>query len=97
MEDASGFRFSPPADLSGTTTPELGDHSYDFYRCERCTGLITQPQMVRGLANATAIDVCPCGGLNFRPTNPRGLEYLLPRVIAFAWTRLLEKVRGRRA
>ena len=94
MQDAFGLSFAPPTDLTGQTTPELGEHTYDFYRCERCTAIVTRPQMVRGLANQTGITVCPCGGLQFRPTNPHPIEYLLPRVIAFAWSRLLEKVRG---
>jgi len=61
--------------------------SYDFYRCVRCTRVVTQPQMQRGLSATKALRICPCGGLKFQPTNPRWHEYFLPRVLAFAWTR----------
>lgn len=85
---------TPPAEpLTGYYHPDLGEESYDFYRCKRCTRLVTQPQMIRGLRNPAGADVCPCGGLQFSPTNPTPGEYFLPRVLAFAWTRILEKVR----
>lgn len=87
MTQGAAVQLSPPQDLTGRSSKELGEHTYDFYRCERCTALVTEPQMIRGLANASKIDVCPCGGLQFRPTNPRPIEYLLPRVLVFALQR----------
>ncbi len=58
---------------------------YDFYRCARCFKLITLPdEMVR---LKTGGGICPCGSLRYSPANPKWWEYLLPRVVKFAWWR----------
>ncbi len=72
---------------SGTPHPILGEASYDFFRCDRCFALVTQTHLTRALASGGKIKLCPCGGLKIRPTNPHWHEYLLPRVLAFAWAR----------
>lgn len=79
----------PPA-LTGRTDPELGECTYDFYRCQRCQRLITAPQLARALAVQPdgTFRVCPCGGLKFSPTWPIWYEFLYPRVLTFAWQRI---------
>lgn len=58
---------------------------YDFYRCQKCNGLVTKPQMNRGLQTGKP---CPCGALKFSPTNARWYEYFFVSVIIFAIQRL---------
>jgi len=78
----------PPA-LTGRRDPVLGEHAYDFYRCQRCQRLITAPQLARALTPTDGVlRICPCRGLKFSPTWPIWYEFLLPRVLAFAWTRI---------
>jgi hypothetical protein len=63
-------------------------HDYDFYRCNRCFRLITAREMRRALDAGGAVQVCPCGGAKFSPTNPRWFEFLYPRVVRFACERV---------
>lgn len=88
MQDAAFKTIDPPVPaLTGRHDAELGDHAYDFYRCQRCQRLITQPEMRRAMRATKLLRVCPCGALKFSPTNPLWYEYLLPRVLVFAWFR----------
>ena len=69
----------------------IGDSPpYDFYRCCHCYRLIPQPQLVRALEQRDSAAVCPCGAVKFKASNPLWWEYLLPRVVAFAWERARE-------
>lgn len=77
----------PEPALTGYQSEQLGAETYDFYRCGRCNGLITQLQLVAAMHQGKALRICPCGGLKFSPTNPLWYEYGLPRVWAFAWQR----------
>lgn len=69
---------------------------FDFMRCRKCGRLMTKPEMERAIcigAGGTVAGTglaCPCGSLGYLPTNPRGLEWLLPRVVTFAWARVQE-------
>jgi hypothetical protein len=87
----------PELPLTGYHSQELGQCTYDFYRCDRCLSLITKRQMAAGLADVSqGIQICPCGGLQFHPTNPKRWEFLfLPRVWAFAIERAYRLLRGR--
>lgn len=78
---------TPIPALTGYHTETLGAETYDFYRCGRCQRLITQPQLVAAMHAQGGLRVCRCGGLKFSPANPVWYEYLLPRVLAFAWQR----------
>ncbi len=71
----------------------IGAVAFDFYRCKRCTRLVTQPELARTLQANTG-SACPCGGTTYAPTNLRRLEYLLPRVWTFALARACELWRG---
>lgn len=68
----------------------IGRVAHDFYRCDRCRRLVTQPEMVRALGPDGTGSACPCGGVKYRPTNLTARERLLPRVWAFAWARAWE-------
>lgn len=61
-------------------------NTFDFYRCGKCNGLVTKPQIARALAQTG--EACSCGALKFSPTNPLWWEYFLPRVWSFAWLRI---------
>lgn len=62
----------------------------DFYRCVTCHRLLTQPELRGRFARLTTADtgLCPCGSVQFRPTNLRLTDWALPRVWAFAGQRL---------
>jgi hypothetical protein len=86
---ANDIPAEPAEPLTGRKDKELGDCTYDFYRCGRCFGLITLPQMKWGCSEEGQLRICPCGGLKFSPTNPKWWEFLfLPRVWSFAVKRL---------
>lgn len=92
--DTAALDLEHQPELTGVWDPDLGEHTYDFYRCQRCQRLITQPQLKRALTH-TSVDglrICPCGALKFSPTNPIWYEFLLPRAIAFAWARIRARV-----
>jgi hypothetical protein len=61
-------------------------NTFDFYRCGKCNGLITKPEMSDALDRSGK--PCRCGALKFSPTNPLWWEYFLPRVWVFAWMRV---------
>ena len=46
----------------------IGAVAFDFYRCKRCTRLVTQPELARTLQANTG-SACPCGGTTYAPTN----------------------------
>lgn len=59
---------------------------FDFYRCGKCNGLVTKPEMIRCLDETGR--ACRCGALKFFPTNPQWWEFFLPRVWKFAFMRI---------
>jgi hypothetical protein len=61
---------------------------FDFYRCDYCRRLITRLQEAQGIRSGR---LCKCGRRKYHPVNPEWYEYLLPRVIKFAY----ERIRGR--
>jgi hypothetical protein len=73
-----------PPELTGYTHPVLGEHTYDFYRCQRCQRLVTQREMILGLSQRSGIAICPCGALKFSPTQVTWRDYRLEQVIRFA-------------
>ena len=73
--------------LAPTAAEVIGERHFDFYRCDRCGRLCTQPEMMRALGREGTGHVCPCGGLKYRPTNLRWFERSYPRVWTFAWQR----------
>jgi hypothetical protein len=50
-----------------------GEFHY-FYRCRKCTAVITRLQYKAALRVGPA--VCQCGGGTTSPTNPHGMEWL---------------------
>lgn len=68
----------------------IGEVAFDFYRCRGCKRLVTQPEMAAAMGPQGSISCCPCGSVEYKPTNPTRLEYLLPRVWTFAIARFWE-------
>lgn len=63
---------------------------FDFYRCDKCFRLITNPELHRALGVTGTGKPCPCGALKLRPTNMHWWEWVYPRVWSFAATRIRE-------
>ena len=81
---------------SPTAQAVIGDHVYDFYRCQRCGRLITQLELIAALQRESgtpgAGKICRCGGLKISPAAPNlGMawyHWLLPRVLHFTYLRV---------
>ncbi len=71
----------------------IGTVAHDFYRCKRCTRLVTQPEMARALLAGRG-SACPCGGTSYAPANLTPRDWGLPRVWIFAVARAWELWRG---
>lgn len=67
----------------------LGEDDYDFYRCYKCGRLITRYEEMIAFTNKSEKPgcICPCGSPKYSAANPRWYEYLLPRVLYFAYLR----------
>jgi hypothetical protein len=61
-----------------------GIDTFDFYRCQRCSRLFTRTQELEAFRTGK---VCPCGGLKYIPAWPAWYEWVLPRVLVFAYLR----------
>jgi len=70
---------------------DVGEAVYDFYRCVACKKLITRPQELEFIDPTSPRGgvVCSCGYRRYSPTNPRWYEYAYPRVVKFAFLRIL--------
>jgi DNA-directed RNA polymerase subunit RPC12/RpoP len=68
----------------------LTDSDFDFYRCAKCQRLITRLDEVKSFSKGSRNPgaICPCGSPKYSPANPRWYEYLLPRVVMFAYYRI---------
>jgi DNA-directed RNA polymerase subunit RPC12/RpoP len=64
----------------------MGSMDYFFYRCHRCARLITileeKAEIRKGL-------MCPCGSLNYKPTNLLWYDWLKPKVWRVTIVRML--------
>ena len=56
------------------------EYEYPFMRCRRCARLCTRQEIDAGLQVGR---ICPCGSVQYFPTDPLWYEFLLPRVIKF--------------
>ena len=57
---------------------------FPFYRCGSCRRLFTYREEQKVMTSKTErLNVCPCGARTYRPTNPVGLEWVLPKVVVF--------------
>ncbi len=63
------------------------DGIYYFNRCRRCLTLLTKLQIQEAFRSTG--EICKCGGAMFGPTNPIGLEWLLPRVQRMVFYQLM--------
>lgn len=70
---------------------DVGEAVYDFYRCVACKKLITRPEELEFCdpASPRGGQVCSCGYRRYSPTNPRWFEFLYPRVVKFAFFRIM--------
>ena len=66
------------------------DHIYYFYRCKGCTRILTKLQIIAMMKTG---NLCPCASGQITPCNPRGFDYLLPRV----WKMVIWHLLGRLA
>lgn len=75
----------PKGGLKRTTE----DGIYHMNRCASCGRLLTKLEIMdridRGHAGEKWTGLCPCGASRFRPSYPRGFEWLAPRVLRMAW------------
>ena len=79
--------------FNGQSTREkmrLGESDFDFYRCYKCRRLITRVEEILFFmeGSKTLGKPCPCGSLKYSPAWPRWYEFLLPRVLKFAYYRM---------
>lgn len=62
--------------------------SYDFYRCNSCQGLLTNPEVKAALGPEGTGHPCGCGGTHLRPCNLPWWGWAFPKVWVFAVARL---------
>ncbi len=69
------------------TKLQLKASDFDFYRCYKCHRLITRVEEILAFTPGSKTEgvVCGCGSKKYMPSNPVWWEYLLPRVLRFAW------------
>lgn len=69
---------------------QVGAEDYDFYRCHKCNRLITRIEEIRAFTSGTDNygHICPCGSEKYLPTNLKWYEWLIPRVLQFAYFRI---------
>lgn len=76
---------APSRGLEATTEGGI----FHISRCESCGRLLTKLEIVAALDTAHSgggwKGICRCGASRFRPSYPRGVEWLAPRVIRMAW------------
>lgn len=61
---------------------------FDFYTCDDCRRLITNPELRKAVGVGGTGRPCPCGGCKVRPANLRFWQWIYPRVWSFAATRV---------
>ncbi len=57
-------------------TPD--ESCFDFYRCYKCTSLITREQELRRRPSGT---LCPCKSAKYSPSWPVRIDWLRPSVV----------------